>query len=169
MIRRSAVSLLLGSSALWGASSFHQAHAASASDAQQIQALQREMQEMRREMSGQISVLRQRLVRAESRNTPAANAAQARRVAASKGQPLPESYARDIHIGGDSGMGGGMGSSLGSAMQKADLGTPPSDRGVSSSWASFRAATEKEEAVHMGGMIVGFPGGRPTISSEDGM
>ncbi|GAN87894.1 OprO/OprP family phosphate-selective porin [Komagataeibacter intermedius] len=169
MIRRSAVSLLLGSSALWGASSFHQAHAASASDAQQIQALQREMQEMRREMSGQISVLRQRLVRAESRNTPAANAAQARRVAASKGQPLPESYARDIHIGGDSGMGGGMGSSLGSAMQKADLGTPPSDRGVSSSWASFRAATEKEEAVHMGGMVVGFPGGRPTISSEDGM
>ncbi|MBE7730765.1 OprO/OprP family phosphate-selective porin [Komagataeibacter sp. FXV3] len=169
MIRRSAVSLLLGSSALWGASSFHQAHAASASDAQQIQALQREMQEMRREMSGQISVLRQRLVRAEARNTPAANAAQARRVAASKGEPLPESYARDIHIGGDSGMGGGLGSSLGSAMQKADLGTPPSDRGVSSSWASFRAATEKEEAVHMGGMIVGFPGGRPTISSEDGM
>ncbi|ARW17787.1 hypothetical protein S101446_02702 [Komagataeibacter europaeus] len=166
MIRRSAVSLLLGSSALWGASSFHQAHAASASDAQQIQALQREMQEMRREMSGQISMLRQRLVRAEAHsNTPAANAAQARRVAASKGEPLPDSYARDIHIGGDSGMGTGMGS----LMKRADLGTPPSDRGVTSSWESFRAATEKDEALHLGGMMVGFPGGRPTISSDDGM
>ena len=164
MIRRSAVSLLLGSSAIWGLSSINQAYAASASDAQ-ILALQHEMQEMRREMSGQISVLRQRLVRAEAHNTPAANAAQARRVAASKGQPLPDSYAQDIHIGGDSGMGG----NLGSVMQKADLGTPPSDRGVSSSWASFRAANEKEEAVHMGGMMIGFPGGRPTISSEDGM
>lgn len=166
MIRRPIVSLLLGSSALLGLSSFHQAHADAASDAQ-IKALQVEMQAMRRDMSGQISVLRQRLVRAEAvrGNPEAANAAQARRVAASHGQPLPESYARDIHIGGDSGMGGG----LGSAMQKADLGTPPSDRGVASSWSSFRAATEKEEALHMGGMVVGFPGGRPTISSEDGM
>ncbi|MCE2564057.1 OprO/OprP family phosphate-selective porin [Komagataeibacter sp. FNDCF1] len=165
MIRRPIVSLLLGSSALLGLSSFHQAHADSASDAQ-IKALQLEMQAMRRDMSGQISVLRQRLVRAEAvRNPEATNAAQARRVAASHGQPLPESYARDIHIGGDSGTGG----SMASAMQKADLGTPPSDRGVSSSWASFRAATEKEEALHMGGMVVGFPGGRPTISSEDGM
>ncbi|WP_408884505.1 OprO/OprP family phosphate-selective porin [Komagataeibacter nataicola] len=167
MIRRSAASLLLGSSALWGACSLQSAHAASASDAAQIQALQREMQEMRREMSGQISVLRQRLARAEvhAPNTPAANAAQARRVAAANGQPLPESYARDIHIGGDT----GTGSNFGSVMQHADLGTPPSDRGVSSSWASFRAATEKDEALHLGGMMVGFPGGRPTISSEDGM
>ncbi|WP_408884462.1 OprO/OprP family phosphate-selective porin [Komagataeibacter xylinus] len=167
MIRRSAASLLLGSSALWGACSLQSAHAASASDAAQIQALQREMQEMRREMSGQISVLRQRLARAEvhAPNTAAANAAQARRVAAANGQPLPESYARDIHIGGDT----GTGSNFGSAMQKADLGTPPSDRGVSSSWSSFRAATEKEEALHLGGMMVGFPGGRPTISSDDGM
>ena len=165
MIRRPIVALLLGSSGLLGLSSFHQARADSASDAQ-IKALQLEMQAMRREMSGQISVLRQRLVRAEAVRSPeAANAAQARRVAASHGQPLPDSYARDIHIGGDSGMGG----SMASAMQKADLGTPPSDRGVSSSWASFRAATEKEEALHMGGMVVGFPGGRPTISSEDGM
>ncbi|WP_225063320.1 porin [Komagataeibacter rhaeticus] len=118
MIRRPIVSLLLGSSALLGLSSFHQARADSASDAQ-IKALQLEMQAMRREMSGQISVLRQRLVRAEAVRSPeAANAAQARRVAASHGQPLPDSYARDIHIGGDSGMGG----SMASAMQKADLG-----------------------------------------------
>ncbi|WP_370636328.1 OprO/OprP family phosphate-selective porin [Komagataeibacter sp. FNDCR2] len=162
MIRRSAVSFFLGSSAIWGVSLSHQASAASASDAQ-IQALQHEMQEMRREMSGQISVLRQRLARAETHASPtAANAAQARRVAAANGQPLPDSYARDIRIGDDS-------ANTMNVLHKADLGTPPSDRGVSSSWASFRAATEKEEALHMGGMVVGFPGGRPTISTEDGM
>nr|WP_307723105.1 porin [Gluconacetobacter liquefaciens] len=36
------------------------------------------------------------------------------------------------------------------------------------SWADVKAATEKDESVHVGGMRIGFPSGRPTISSDDG-
>ncbi|MBO1326723.1 OprO/OprP family phosphate-selective porin [Acetobacter sp. TBRC 12305] len=35
------------------------------------------------------------------------------------------------------------------------------------SWKEFRAASSKEEAVHIGGMQIGFPQGRPTIASDD--
>nr|WP_310889131.1 porin [Gluconacetobacter dulcium] len=35
------------------------------------------------------------------------------------------------------------------------------------SWADVKAATEKDESVHVGGMRIGFPSGRFTISSDD--
>ncbi|MBL7238299.1 MAG: porin [Komagataeibacter hansenii] len=164
MIRRSAASFFLASSALWGTMPVHKACATSAQDAQ-IQQLQREMQEMRREMSGQISALRQRLVRAEGRTTAGQQPVR-HAMARPVGAPMSPAMANDIAIGGDTGPG--MNGSVSGMLRSSDVGTPPSDRGIDSSWKSFRAATEKEEAVHFGGMMIGFPGGRPTISSEDG-
>ncbi|MFT8369053.1 MAG: porin [Acetobacter papayae] len=35
------------------------------------------------------------------------------------------------------------------------------------SWKDFKAATSKEESVHVGGIQIGFPNGRPTIASDD--
>ncbi|WP_239029797.1 porin [Novacetimonas pomaceti] len=165
MIRRSVVSLFLTSSALWSVVPVQHAHAASAEDAQ-IQALQREMLEMRREMSGQISALRQRLAKAEGHSATATRGQAVRHaMVPPQGPPMSPGMANDIAIGGG---GGGLNGSISGMMRSADLGTPPSDRGIDSSWKSFRAATEKEESLHFGGMMVGFPGGRFTISSDDG-
>ncbi|MFT8991195.1 MAG: porin [Gluconobacter albidus] len=50
----------------------------------------------------------------------------------------------------------------------ADDGRPPSDRADVSSWADFQRATAQDEEVSVGGIKVGFPGGRPTIQSSDG-
>mgnify|MGYP004710304135 FL=1 len=39
--------------------------------------------------------------------------------------------------------------------------------GPAQSWREFKAASAKEETVDIGGMKIGFPKGRPTISSDD--
>ncbi|WP_338333548.1 porin [Acetobacter sp. LMG 32666] len=39
--------------------------------------------------------------------------------------------------------------------------------GPAQSWSSFKAATAKDESVDIGGIKIGFPKGRPTISSDD--
>lgn len=51
------------------------------------------------------------------------------------------------------------------------LNRPPPDRGASF-WSPdmplIKTATVKDENIHIGGISVGFPGGRPTIASDDG-
>ncbi|GAB3593094.1 OprO/OprP family phosphate-selective porin [Acetobacter peroxydans] len=39
--------------------------------------------------------------------------------------------------------------------------------GPAMSWKDFKAASAKEESVHVGGIQIGFPNGRPTIASDD--
>lgn len=46
--------------------------------------------------------------------------------------------------------------------------TPPSDRGIVTSWRDFRAATAQDEEVSVGGIKIGFPNGRPTFKTSDG-
>ncbi|WP_086632695.1 OprO/OprP family phosphate-selective porin [Commensalibacter intestini] len=50
-------------------------------------------------------------------------------------------------------------------------GLPPPDRGASF-WSPnmplFSSATQHDETVYVGGLRIGFPGGRPTIATDDG-
>ncbi|CAI3958026.1 porin [Commensalibacter communis] len=50
-------------------------------------------------------------------------------------------------------------------------GLPPPDRGASF-WSPnmplFSSATKHDETVYVGGIRIGFPGGRPTIATDDG-
>ncbi|MDI2090799.1 porin [Commensalibacter oyaizuii] len=50
-------------------------------------------------------------------------------------------------------------------------GLPPPDRGASF-WSPnmplFSAATAHDETIYVGGLRIGFPGGRPTIATDDG-
>lgn len=52
-----------------------------------------------------------------------------------------------------------------------DRGLPPPDRGASF-WSPnmplFSSATQHDETVYVGGLRIGFPGGRPTIATDDG-
>ncbi|GBQ05207.1 OprO/OprP family phosphate-selective porin [Saccharibacter floricola] len=45
--------------------------------------------------------------------------------------------------------------------------TPP-DHGLDLSLSDFKHATEEAEVMEVGGMRIGFPSGRPTLSSKDG-
>ncbi|MBV1837258.1 OprO/OprP family phosphate-selective porin [Acetobacter estunensis] len=146
-------SVLLALTMLSGASAVmvHPANATT-SDSAEVAALRREMAEMRREMSVMRSELR-------TQAPSAAKTAHGRHVAASHtapnyngapepgiafNQPAKVSY----HASGD--------------------GRPVSDRGIVSSWEDFKRASADTEVVQVGGMKIGFPGGRPTIQSEDG-
>lgn len=46
---------------------------------------------------------------------------------------------------------------------------PPPDHGLNMSLADFRRATKSAETVDIGGIRIGFPAGRPTIASSDGL
>jgi len=46
---------------------------------------------------------------------------------------------------------------------------PPPDHGLNMSLADFRRATRTAETVDIGGIRIGFPAGRPTIASSDGL
>ncbi|GBQ93888.1 OprO/OprP family phosphate-selective porin [Asaia krungthepensis] len=46
---------------------------------------------------------------------------------------------------------------------------PPPDHGLNMSFADFRRATRSAETVDIGGIRIGFPAGRPTIASSDGL
>jgi len=46
--------------------------------------------------------------------------------------------------------------------------TPPSDRGIVSSWKEFQQASSQDEEVTVGGIKIGFPNGRPTFKTADG-
>ncbi|GBQ67702.1 polyphosphate-selective porin O [Ameyamaea chiangmaiensis NBRC 103196] len=54
----------------------------------------------------------------------------------------------------------------------ADEMRPPPDRGIASSWNEFQRAFQRsraeDESVHIGGVRIGFPNGRPTIATDDG-
>ncbi|NVN42628.1 porin [Asaia siamensis] len=46
---------------------------------------------------------------------------------------------------------------------------PPPDHGLNMSLADFRRASRTAETVDIGGIRIGFPAGRPTIASSDGL
>ncbi|WP_459772790.1 OprO/OprP family phosphate-selective porin [Asaia astilbis] len=46
---------------------------------------------------------------------------------------------------------------------------PPPDHGLNLSFADFKRATRTAETVDVGGIRIGFPAGRPTIASSDGL
>ncbi|GBQ36390.1 OprO/OprP family phosphate-selective porin [Gluconacetobacter azotocaptans] len=152
---RSTLSVLFCTTALLGSTfTIHHASAAGARDPQ-LEELRREMQEMR----GQIKILKARLGEPE---THAGEARRARVAEAARRAQISPGMARDIHIGDAVTPGSGLGKGL------SGVGTPPPDRGIVSSWLEFQAANTKEESVHVGGVRIGFPGGRPTFSTDDG-
>lgn len=136
---------------------------ASSADDAQLQALRQEMAQMRREMMGQISSLKTRLAKSEAvthqtaathgkGTNYAANAARHRYVESGPADPSVQFNDSTAQVG---------------RLKLQTSGTPVSDRGDVMSWKSFRQATRSDENVHIGGMIIGFPKGRFTVSSED--
>lgn len=137
---------------------------AAPSDDAQLRALKAEMAEMRHEMMGQISSLKAQLARNESnqkhlgsRLNDVANrhgGYRSSQVASGPAEP-------GVQFGEEAPPHKNI-------LAASSVGRPPSDRGDTMSWKDFRAATRADEEVRVGGMIVGFPKGRFTISSEDG-
>ncbi|ANA12869.1 MULTISPECIES: OprO/OprP family phosphate-selective porin [Acetobacter] len=137
---------------------------ASSSDDAQIRALKAEMAEMRREMMGQITHLKSQIAQNETRQRGPASR-RATRTTAQNGYKFPEKYAdNDV----DPNVKFGEQTPRKNILLNNGVGTPPSDRGMTTSWKDFKAATQKDENVHVGGMIIGFPKGRFTVASEDG-
>nr|WP_230975570.1 porin [Acetobacter garciniae] len=137
---------------------------AAPSDDAQLSALKAEMAEMRREMMGQISSLKAQLAKNEtnqkhlgSRLNDVAN----RRGGAYHSQVASGPAETGVQFGEEAPPHKNI-------LAASGIGRPPSDRGDTMSWKDFRAATQADEEVRVGGMIVGFPKGRFTISSEDG-
>jgi phosphate-selective porin OprO/OprP len=128
------------------------AQAASVDDAE-IRALRAEMASMRREMQQQIVTLRSQLAKTDAAQKQATRGHRASRQISSG--PVEHGVQFDD-------------AALHKPIGPSGVGTPPSDRGDTMSWKDFRAATAKDEEVHVGGMNIGFPKGRFTISSQDG-
>lgn len=141
---------------------------AASSDAAEIQELRREMVAMRRELMGQISSLKVRLAKSEART----NRNNQKKIAA-LAAPLPatelsEQKVRHVVSGpSDPAIKFSDSASQYNILRLSEIGTPPSDRGVVESWKHFHWATQKDENVRVGGMIIGFPRGRFTIASAD--
>ncbi|MCP1249403.1 OprO/OprP family phosphate-selective porin [Gluconobacter oxydans] len=115
----------------------------------QIQAMQAQLTSMKKEHAEEVKRARAVLARQreEAENTPYAQ--RGRYI----GQPRPAAQPLI---------------SVRPAKAGADDGRPPSDRADVSSWSDFQRATAQDEEVTVGGIKVGFPGGRPTIQSSDG-
>ncbi|MBB2180009.1 porin [Gluconacetobacter tumulicola] len=125
----------------------------------EIAALRREMREMQREMRDEIRVLQARIARDEGR---APRAQEAHRVPAHGAHAMPRRWSGPLPmIGVPQGAGPVRPRSEAESRLALVEGPIPS-------WAELRAATAKDESVHIGGMRIGFPSGRPTISSDDG-
>ena len=126
----------------------------------EIAALRREMRDMQREMSERIRVLQARVARDEGRIPqvhvahPAARPRVVHAVPRTWRGPLPT-------IGVPYGPGPVRPRSDSESQMAMVEGPIPS-------WGEVKAATAKDESVHVGGMRIGFPAGRPTISSDDG-
>jgi phosphate-selective porin OprO and OprP len=135
--------------------------ALAASQDDDVASLRREMQEMRQQMLGEIHRLQVRVARDEGGIKAARHAAQARPVTVARAAtpwvgPLPTIGApQDVVVSHD-------------ALRSVAESRMASSEGPPASWAEFRAATAKDETVHVGGIGIGFPNGTPTISSDDG-
>lgn len=136
--------------------------AMAASQDESIIALRREMLEMRRQMSGEIQQLKARIVRDEGPGALRSSSLASRRqqVARAAAQPAPWSGPLPV-IGDVEGASHPHG-----PRTDAETRTALSE-GPIPSWAEFKAASEQDESVHIGGMRIGFPSGRPTIASDD--
>lgn len=133
------------------------AEAASTEDSE-IRLLRAEMSQMRRDMQQQIVTLKHQLAKSDA--TTKGRVGQA----ASHGR-------KTMHVADgnyDPNVQFGEQEPLKKIAPLSGVGTPPSDRGDTMSWKDFKAATAQDEEVRIGGMIVGFPKGRFTVSSEDG-
>ncbi|CEF54537.1 OprO/OprP family phosphate-selective porin [Acetobacter ghanensis] len=133
------------------------AEAASTEDSE-IRLLRAEMSQMRRDMQQQIVTLKHQLAKSDA--TTKGRVGQA----ASQGR-------KTMHVADgnyDPNVQFGEQEPLKKIAPLSGVGTPPSDRGDTMSWKDFKAATAQDEEVRIGGMIVGFPKGRFTVSSEDG-
>ena len=128
------------------------AQAASVDDAE-IRALKAEMASMRREMQQQIVSLKSQVAKTDAAQKQAAHGYRASRQISSG--PVEHGVQFDD-------------AALHKSIGPSGVGTPPSDRGDTMSWKDFKAASAKDEEVRVGGMIIGFPKGRFTVSSEDG-
>lgn len=127
----------------------------------EVAALRREMAMMRRDMQGEIHRLQMRVSRYEHVAQSKGNKCQgciphhaSHLVAAGAEEPQPvfaEEPSNPVHHGPRTG----------------SEGHPALPEGPVASWAEFKAASAKEETVHIGGIQVGFPKGRPTIASDD--
>ncbi|MFT8781972.1 OprO/OprP family phosphate-selective porin [Acetobacter syzygii] len=132
------------------------AEAASTEDSE-IRLLRAEMSQMRRDMQQQIITLKHQLAKSD---------------VATKGHASQTAgHGRTLHVADgayDPNIQFGEQQPIKKIAPLSGIGTPPSDRGDTMSWKDFKAATAKDEEVQIGGMQIGFPKGRFTVSSEDG-
>lgn len=136
--------------------------AAATSQDDSVLALRREMLEMRRQMSAEIQQLRARVVRDEGPGAlrPATLAKRQTQVTRAAAQPVP--WSGPLPVIGDVEGGDRPPRPRTDAETRTALSEGPIP-----SWAEFKAATTRDENVHIGGMSIGFPSGRPTIASDD--
>ncbi|MBS0966623.1 OprO/OprP family phosphate-selective porin [Acetobacter okinawensis] len=134
------------------------AEAASTEDSE-IRLLRAEMSQMRRDMQQQIVTLKHQLAKSDATSAKG-------RVGKAAGHGRNTMHVADGTY--DPNVQFGEQEPLKKAAPLSGVGTPPSDRGDTMSWKDFKAATASDEEVRIGGMIVGFPKGRFTVSSEDG-
>ncbi|MFT8644836.1 OprO/OprP family phosphate-selective porin [Gluconacetobacter sp.] len=127
----------------------------------EIAALRREMRDMQREMREEIRVLQARIARDEG-HVPQAHVAHPAAASPRVVHAVPRTWSGPLPtIGAPHGPGPVRSRSDAESQMVMVEGPIPS-------WADVKAATEKDESVHVGGMRVGFPSGRLTISSDDG-
>ncbi|OUJ13861.1 OprO/OprP family phosphate-selective porin [Acetobacter okinawensis] len=134
------------------------AEAASTEDSE-IRLLRAEMSQMRRDMQQQIVTLKHQLAKSDATSTKG-------RMGQAAGHGRNTMHVADGTY--DPNVQFGEQEPLKKVAPLSGVGTPPSDRGDTMSWKDFKAATASDEEVRIGGMIVGFPKGRFTVSSEDG-
>lgn len=134
------------------------AEAASTEDSE-IRLLRAEMSQMRRDMQQQIVTLKHQLAKSDATSTRG-HMGQAAGHGRNAMHVADGNYDPNVQFGEQE--------PLKKVAPVSGVGTPPSDRGDTMSWKDFKAATASDEEVRVGGMIVGFPKGRFTVSSEDG-
>ena len=134
------------------------AEAASTEDSE-IRLLRAEMSQMRRDMQQQIVTLKHQLAKSDATSTKG-------RMSQAAGHGRNAMHVADGNY--DPNVQFGEQEPTKKIAPLSGVGTPPSDRGDTMSWKDFKAATASDEEVRVGGMIVGFPKGRFTVSSEDG-
>ncbi|MDE7547583.1 porin [Acetobacter fabarum] len=135
------------------------AEAASTEDSE-IRLLRAEMSQMRRDMQQQIVSLKHQLAKSDATTTKG-------RMGQAGGHGRHTMHVADGNY--DPNVQFGEQEPMKKIAPLSGVGTPPSDRGDTMSWKDFKAATASDEEVRIGGMIVGFPKGRFTVSSEDGV
>ncbi|GBR05621.1 hypothetical protein AOE01nite_26070 [Acetobacter oeni] len=145
---------LLSVTILTSASIFCPSLAQAAASDTEVTELRREMADMRREMA---------VMRTELHKQPRQKYVPGRHSVASS-TPVEPNYSGKP----DAGIQFGQPVAQTASYHASGDGRPVSDRGIVSSWQDFQHSSTDSEEVHVGGMRIGFPNGRPTIQSEDG-